>query len=108
MVAHPLRPTGKAAKKAAAAASASESPEWGVVPVRVPGGGPPIAAVGAGGLTVSDPTQPGHNAGGGCFGIAGVQASFREQLAAIASLPEGASLLGALVAPAANGRGFVV
>ena len=108
VVAHPLRPTGKAAKKAAAAASASESPEWGVVPVRVPGGGPPIAAVGAGGLTVSDPTQPGHNAGGGCFGIAGVQASFREQLAAIASLPEGASLLGALVAPAANGRGFVV
>ena len=108
VVAHPLRPTGKAAKKAAAAASASESPEWGVVPVRVPGGGPPIAAVGAGGLTVSDPTQPGHNAGGGCFGIAGVQASFREQLAAIGSLPGDASLLGALVAPAANGRGFVV
>ena len=47
-------------------------------------------------------------AGGGCFGIAGVQASFREQLAAIGSLPEDASLLGALVAPAANGRGFVV
>ena len=106
VVAHPLRPTGKAAKKAAAAAAAS--PEWGVIPVRVPGGGPPIAAVGAGGLTVSDPTQPGHNAGGGCFGIAGVQASFREQLAALAALPEGSSLLGALVAPAALGRAFVV
>ena len=110
VVAHPLRPTGKAAKKAAAAAAAAaESPEWGVVPVRVPGDGPPIAAVGAGGLTVSDPTQPGHNAGGGCFGIAGVQASFREQLATLAALPEDASLLGALVAPVAPGASrFVV
>ena len=108
VAAHPLRPTGKAAKKAASAAAAAGSPEWGVVPVRVPGGGPPIAAVGAGGLTISDPTQHGHNAGGGCFGIAGVQASFREQLAALAALPEDASLLGALVAPAAPGRGFVV
>ena len=110
-MAHPLRPTGKAAKKAAAAAAAAaaESPEWGVVPVRVPGDGPPIAAVGAGGLTVSDPTQPGHNAGGGCFGIAGVQASFREQLATLAALPEDASLLGALVAPVAPGASrFVV
>ena len=106
VVAHPLRPTGKAAKKAtAAAAAAAESPEWGVVPVRVPGGGPLIAAVGAGGLTVSDPTQPGHNAGGGCFGIAGVQTSFGEQLATLAALPEDASLLGALLSPAAPGRG---
>ena len=88
VVSHPLKPTGKAAKKAAAAAAASgeRGAEWGVVPApRVSSHGPPIA--GLGGLTVKDPNQPGHNAGGGCFGIAGVQASFREQLALVASTP---------------------
>ena len=97
VVSHPLRPTGKAAKKAAAAVENNGknalAPEWGVVPTRVPNDGPPIASVGAGGLTVVDPNQPGHNAGGGCFGIAGVQASFREQLSVIVNVPEGESVL---------------
>ena len=68
VVAHPLRPTGKAAKKAAAAAAAAESPEWGVVPVRVPGDGPPIAAVGAGGSPSRTRRSPGTTPAAGASG----------------------------------------
>ena len=43
--------------------------------------------------------QAGHNAGGGCFGVAGVQASFREQMQKLAGVPEDAALLPHLLAP---------
>ena len=100
---HALRPVGKAAKKAAAAAEANggaAAVEWGVLssPSHAPDGSP-RAVVGGGILQVQDPMQAGHNAGGGCFGVAGVQASFREQMQKLAGLPEDASLLQHLLAP---------
>ena len=100
---HALRPVGKAAKKAAAAAEANggaAAVEWGVLssPSHAPDGSP-RAVVGGGMLQVQDPIQAGHNAGGGCFGVAGVQASFREQMQKLAGLPEDASLLQHLLAP---------
>ena len=100
---HALRPVGKAAKKAAAAAEANggaAAVEWGVLssPSHAPDGSP-RAVVGGGMLQVQDPIQAGHNAGGGCFGVAGVQASFREQMQKLAGLPDDASLLQHLLAP---------
>ena len=50
-------------------------------------------------LQVADPLQAGHNAGGGCFGVMGVQASFREQLEKLSALPADAPLLHHLLSP---------
>ena len=108
---HPLKPTGKAAKKAVAAANANgggDALPWGVFPTpeNAPDGSP--RAVGGGGvLQVEDPMQVGRNAGGGCFGVPGVQASFREQIAQLAAVPEDASLLQHLFASAAAAPGGV-
>jgi hypothetical protein len=94
-----------AALAAAAAAQEAANAEWGLMPPpeRVGGAGdggatPGGPGLGAGGmLRVCDPQQPGHNAGGGCFGVMGVQQSFREQLALLANAPADSSLLLALL-----------
>ena len=98
---------GKKKNNAREAAEAAANAEWGVMPPPERGGpggpgdpgGPPGVAIGAGGgmLQVCDPQQPGHNAGGGCFGVMGVQQSFREQLALLANAPAESSLLLALL-----------
>ena len=98
---------GKKKNNAREAAEAAANAEWGVMPPPERGGpggpgdpgGPPGLAIGAGGgmLQVCDPQHPGHNAGGGCFGVMGVQQSFREQLALLANAPAESSLLLALL-----------
>jgi hypothetical protein len=54
-------------------------------------------------LQVADPLQAGNNAGAGCFGVQGVQQSFREQLHRLASLPADAPLLPHLLSPGGGG-----
>ena len=55
--------------------SAKDEAEWGIL-AESPN------ALGSG-LRVQDPLDASNNAGAGCFGIAGVQALFREQLEAL-------------------------
>jgi DNA polymerase sigma len=54
-----------------------EATEWGILAES------PNAAPLGSGLRVQDPLDASNNAGAGCFGIAGVQALFREQLEAL-------------------------
>lgn len=114
---HPLKnlknlKVGKKMSKAEANAGSGAqdaSTEWGVLPLlgagNANGAGHPMA-MGGGMLQVVDPLQAGHNAGGGCFGVMGVQAAFREQLQRLVSaLPADAPLLQQLLAATPMGVG---
>ena len=111
---HPLQSRMKksASKGAVAEANGGSTIEWGMFPM--PGGSVGVngvghaMALGGSSLQVSDPMQAGHNAGGGCFGIAGVQASFREQLSKLASLPADAPLLQHILSDQGAGKVSVV
>jgi hypothetical protein len=118
---HPLKPMTAGRKGSRGAGAGGEpggqdsplggmSTEWGVLPLLgagVPGAGHAMA-MGGGMLQVADPLQAGHNAGGGCFGVMGVQASFREQLQKLASLPADAPLLQHLLSTGGGGKVCVV